>query len=388
MGFLDELPGMPGSRARLQEDLELLMQELDIIFESETLFRKGGLAVRRRALEAAFSEESRRSAELRGFATRKNPEEVVVAMSIHAPGTQQPLMPDVVKAHLDALQGIAYEDDRQVAGLIVHRHAWDHPMLEGHADREPGLPSVYVHVGLREAYTRLYDRMFRKEIWSRGADSAVRPGWRLKDEMARARELAKGQRPGAITDEIRLVQRETLADHDRPGPLTPDQERVERLLRMQPFHAFLRRRLGATIILPLQGQGEGTSEEWAAETDRILQAQWRHRSMVQEPLTTFVALDIAVRGQSVDGKDLDNLARSIIDRFEPIFCAKRGTVVSYRAYRATGVPEGIQVRILSSEQMLRLEIAMGETRGAMVDRLSELEAKARRDTAEPPGPAQ
>jgi hypothetical protein len=65
--------------------------------------------------------------------------------------------------------------------------------------------------------------------------------------------------------------------------------------------------------------------------------------------------------------DIDNLARLIITRFENAYCVRPGTVASYRAYQAVGLPEGVQVRVMSDTRMLGLEIALGETRGHMVD---------------------
>jgi hypothetical protein len=89
--------------------------------------------------------------------------------------------------------------------------------------------------------------------------------------------------------------------------------------------------------------------------------------MTRAPLRSWVALDIAVRGETIDGMDLDNLARLIITRFEKAYCVRPGTVASYRAYQAVGSPEGVQVRVMSDTRMLDMEIALGETRRQMVD---------------------
>ena len=89
--------------------------------------------------------------------------------------------------------------------------------------------------------------------------------------------------------------------------------------------------------------------------------------MARSKLSTFIALDIAVRGESIDGKDLDNLARLIIPRFEEAFCVAPGTVACYRTYQAVGTPIGIQVRMLNDTRMLGLEIELGNTRRRLVD---------------------
>jgi hypothetical protein len=62
-----------------------------------------------------------------------------------------------------------------------------------------------------------------------------------------------------------------------------------------------------------------------------LHGRWRILDvLIGAPL----ALDIAVRGPAA-GKDLDNLARDVVVPFEEVFCAnERGTVASYRVYRA------------------------------------------------------
>jgi hypothetical protein len=65
--------------------------------------------------------------------------------------------------------------------------------------------------------------------------------------------------------------------------------------------------------------------------------------------------------------DLDNLARLVITRFERAYCVRPGTVASCRVYQAVGVPEGVQVRVMTDMKMLDLEIALSGTRGQMVD---------------------
>jgi len=94
-----------------------------------------------------------------------------------------------------------------------------------------------------------------------------------------------------------------------------------------------------------------------------------HRLMPRTPLRGWAALDIGVRGETIHGMDLDNLARLIIRHFETAYCARPGTVASYRTYRGVGSPEGVQVRMMSDPRMLDLEIALGETRSSMVDAL-------------------
>lgn len=369
----------------LRAELDLLAVELSVFFEGDSLLRKGGNKARRQRLQDDFEAEAKRIADLLKFMPLKD--DVAVQMDIHAPGRrQQPLMPDVVKAHLDALEGIAYDDDRRVGHLLVHRRAWDHPMLDslpsapGDNASEVDNPSVFVTVGLLEAYTRLYDRMFRHEIFRRRPHSPLRSEWRMADEVRLG--FKKGQARGdssasfAFDEELRLVGRSMLGDIDRPGPLSVDMRRAFKLFPAHRVQQALRAPLGGTFILPLAGQEPGSSDRWAIDVEAILERHRRHRGMPKASLTSFVALDIAARGESLNGKDLDNLARGVVDRFESVFCTRPGTVSCYRVYRAVGTPRGVQVRVMSDARMLALEIAMTDTRALMVDRLRTLSPDA------------
>lgn len=71
-----------------------------------------------------------------------------------------------------------------------------------------------------------------------------------------------------------------------------------------------------------------------------------------------MALDIAVRGEEVRGKDLDNLAHLLLPPIEEKLCVQRGTVLGYRVYSAVGGPPGIQLRIIDSTRLRELEIAL------------------------------
>lgn len=82
------------------------------------------------------------------------------------------------------------------------------------------------------------------------------------------------------------------------------------------------------FLLKLRGEGQSTGEAWKREVASAL-AEFR-RIRRGWPFTGFVALDVAVRGQSVDGKDLDNLVHGFLVPFEEQLCVARGTVASYR----------------------------------------------------------
>jgi Holliday junction resolvase RusA-like endonuclease len=367
----------------IEHDLDLLASEAIVLVEPERLLRKPNTSKQRArfpAEEQAFKDEARNQMAALGREGFPKPTPVSVQMDIHVPGgRQQPLMPDVVKAYLDALEGIAYDDDRQIEHLVVHRRGIDHPMMDGYepvADVREG--QVYIDVMPVEAYTRLFDRTFRRRIFRGGAHSPFRNEWRFKKEIELAKlktkraSLPNGAHAEATDGLIASYEEERItsgafADIDRPGPLSDGMRRAFRLLPAHALHSKLRGVAGSRLVLPLPGQGEGTSSIWKNEVDRRFERHQRHRLMARSRLRSWVALDVAVRGASIDGKDLDNLARQVITRFEAAYCVRPGTVASYRAYQAVGSPEGVQVRMMSEPRMLGLEIALSETRGQMVE---------------------
>ena len=94
--------------------------------------------------------------------------DVSVILTIFAPRVQSPpALPTSVKAYLDALNGILWRDDRQVAHLTVHRTAADHPHRRRTSLDEFPLPEIidalpWVSVDALPArvYTGQYDRTF------------------------------------------------------------------------------------------------------------------------------------------------------------------------------------------------------------------------------------
>jgi Holliday junction resolvase RusA-like endonuclease len=371
----------PESVAGIERELDLLGSEITIVVEPDKLLRRGAQSRSRRE---AFKEEARKDVELFGRKKFDDPCPVAVALDIHVPEgrRQQPQMSDVVKAYLDALEGIAYDDDRQIEHLVVHRRGTDHPMLSSLEPRDESRNGVVMLViQPLEAYTKLYDRTFRRTIFRRGGHSPFHSAWHARDEMALAkvkveRRLIRDVHDAGPTEAVIASYEEQrltgspLADVDRPGPLSTDMQRAFRVFPAHRVHSALRGVHGSRFMLPLRGDGAGSNSIWDEEVDRVLEGHRRHRLMTRAPLRTFVALDIAVRGKSVHGKDLDNLARLIIPRFENAFCVQRGTVACYRAYQAIGSPSGIQVRILSDVRMLGLEIALGDTRRVLADTVS------------------
>jgi hypothetical protein len=79
-----------------------------------------------------------------------------------------------------------------------------------------------------------------------------------------------------------------------------------------------------------------------------------------------LALDIAVRAPTaLNARDLDNLARDVVVPFEEVFCAnQRGTVASYRVYRAEGAtgPPGVRLLVIGDERLDAFERAVRDAR--------------------------
>jgi Holliday junction resolvase RusA-like endonuclease len=160
----------------MEHDVALLASEVLVLVQPEHLLRKPKNSKQSgtfKEREAAFKEEARR--QLRELRQTKFPEPTPLSLhlDVHVPeGGQQPLMSGVVKAYLDALQGIAYDDDRQIEHLVVHRRGLDHPMMDDFVPDDPGRRTgqVYIAIAPLKAYTRLYDRTFRRLIFARGRD--------------------------------------------------------------------------------------------------------------------------------------------------------------------------------------------------------------------------
>ena len=70
-----------------------------------------------------------------------------------------------------------------------------------------------------------------------------------------------------------------------------------------------------------------------------------------------------------NSKDIDNLAHVVLQAFEELFCGQnRGTVTSYRAYRAEGGEPGVRVIIMAGERLDQLQDAMDATRDYLMSR--------------------
>jgi hypothetical protein len=359
-------------------------QEKRFVFfnESERLLRKGANASARRRLEEAFRKAAEEGASLVGFECLKGP--VSVFLHVHAPRSGQvPQLPPVAKAYLDALEGIAYENDRQVEHLVVFQDALRHPLMseDGEVadggDEEDSRAAVFIEVEPIEDYTARYDSAYRSTLYRRGPTP-----WRQQFGVADWKKLHelrwqhKRSPQAANVELLRQLEEQALrdgflADIDRPGSLPEVTQRIHRFLPLPKLHQFLRGRSGAMLLLPLRGQKRGSGREWDAILNKALENYAQTRAGL--PFLGFVALDIAVRGESLEGKDLDNLAHSILIPLEEKLCVRRGTALGYRVYTAVDEPKGVQVRVIDHSRLLDLKATLHEIElnPPLMDRLEE-----------------
>lgn len=350
--------------------------------ESERLLRKGAKGSAKRRLEEDFRKAAKEEASLFDFKCPEGP--VSVFLHIHAPRSgQAPQLPPVAKAYLDALEGIAYENDRQVEHLVVFQDALRHPLMseDGEAtisEAEDDLgAAVFIEVEPVEDYTARFDSAYRSTLYRRGPTP-----WRQHFGVADWKNLHelrwqyKRSPQETNVELLRQLEEQALrdgflADIDRPGPLPEVTQMIHRFLPLPKLHQFLRGRSGAMLLLPLRGERRGTSGAWASVLDKALENFAQTRAGL--PFRGFVALDIAVRGESLEGKDLDNLAHSILIPLEKILCVRRGTVLGYRVYTATGQPEGVQVRVIDHSRLLDLNATLheNELNPPLMDRLEK-----------------
>ncbi|MFI5003467.1 MAG: RusA family crossover junction endodeoxyribonuclease [Solirubrobacterales bacterium] len=358
------------------EPNEQYLAGIEFVLDGDELLRKKwpGLAAAQKAFREVAAEQMRMS----GQSPFDGSVEIAVQLDFHAPDrNNQPHIRGVVKAYLDALEGVAYERDRQVSCLVVHRRATDHPMLAGAPENRAGQQRAFFYAAVLPVvrYTELYDRAYQS-IWRDRQRSPWWPEWWLREETKlrglRHELKASGVEPNPhLVELVRSMEEQRLrsgflADIDRPGPLPSVINALHRILPLPRLHQYLRKRHGAVMLLPLRGQGRGTNKEWKAAVGQILRDFRREHSGL--PFKGFVALDVAVRGTSRDGKDLDNLVHGFLGPFEEELCAGRGTVVSYRVYEAVGEPRGVQVRVLDDGRLLMLENRLARLRTRYIGR--------------------
>jgi Holliday junction resolvase RusA-like endonuclease len=396
---------------------ELWRRSLRLGFTTAALLRKSDNRRQHARQEALVAEvRAQARAQMREQRRRAFRGDVSVEMTMYAPTVQSPpAAPTSVKAYLDALNGIVWADDRQVSHLTVDRVAADHPWQRraregresqaalGTEERQPWVSLVVLPA---RVYTEHYDRMWRlrDDIVSGRYDHDLDLDdagdfwdyrWNVDDDerldelrSERRDELAGrgiyGVAPDEIIESLRAMREREIEElelklllHERPGfgdrpgppPALADPEVQERvglapidlLEKVDTPSAF-------RVQLPREGTGDG-QPSWRSQVRDAMTAHrerwWMFPEVLEEPL----ALDIAARGMGENGKDIDNLAHTVLAAFEDLFCARmRGTVTAYRAYRTSGGEPGVRVVVMSERRLRQLEAAMDAARDYLMRR--------------------
>jgi hypothetical protein len=333
--------------------------------------------------------------------------EVSVNLTIFASGIREaPSAPKSVKRYLDAMTGLAYRDDRQIAHLAVRRFADDHPYERRVRTAEEGVaatvrkgpseaqPWVAIQVTPLRIYIADYDRAFRlrdgrDREWDRDRDEVA--FWEDEDEFEvdrdQLRELLREREDDAQSrglyagddDEFRQMMqrlRETQIDRlltqqilgrrptawDRPGP-----DPFSYLGELAPGPLAVP---GWRVNLPGEFWLPGPEETgWEDAVRRSMSAHRKRWPVLPSAFDEPLSLDIAAYGATGIHRDLDNLAHPILAAFERLYCADlRGTVTGYRTYRLDNEMTGVRVQVMPGERLQQLEDAMRGARDHVLAR--------------------
>jgi hypothetical protein len=333
--------------------------------------------------------------------------DVAVELSIHVSGQRSvPATPRVVKRYLDAMRGIVYADDRQVAQLIVHRFANDWPGRRARVDSAPATegspPSVSIFVSPVRVSGRDWQRAFRlledggrptRRDWSpfgsddrdlddaiesltqgswgtdgdqrqaeiRGelrADAAGR-GWmqRLPREMADVQRDMLQREAARLMEQLILDQIPTASDHLAATPVRYA-EPLE-ALGVDLDGGSDRWELPGRFWLPLRSD----ETSWPQAVTHAMEQHRREWTVLDRAFDRALALDIGAFGMTQPGRDIDNLAHQVLSEFERIYCAgTRGTVVRYRPYRRPSNQPGIRVLVMARERLMQISTLIEDAR--------------------------
>ena len=386
--------------------------------QTEELLRKPtGRTQRRRQERLLVDAQHQLRSQMAANKRRAFRGDVAVDLSIHASGQRSvPASPRVVKRYLDAMNGIVYADDRQVAHLTVHRFADDWPGLsrwpQGPANENPS-PWVDLFVTPVRVSGCDWDRglaLLEGEQWQlrhrhefsivgnedhdlqHAIEGLVLESWsdededRLREVLEEFREdhagcgplhllptdLAAGLREMAQSEATMLVQKLILdqtpgrADHPGAGLTRRGRRYAELGLDALDLDAGRDRyELPGRFWLPLRSDQPSWPEAVRDAMERHLQ-HWR---VLDRAFDQPLSLDIGAFGLTDSGRDVDNLARVVLTEFEQRFCGEsRGTVVSYRAYRRPAAQPGIRVLVMGQGRMQQISAVVDEARSAVISR--------------------
>jgi len=367
--------------------------------ETPELLRVGANRVQRRRQEELLDEaRGQLRAAMQKQRRRAFRGEVSVEMHIHiAGGGEPPSAPKSVKRYLDALTGIAYADDRQLGHLLVRRFAPDRHRASHKPDRSASVQIVITPLRL---YIADYDRVFARRdglkrdgdvdhevvaffedddpqnfgddelddlLEERREDTRHEGVYSLDHpELASTMRTLRERRIGAL--ESKLILRARPDRDDRPGPdLAARDNELFEAAGMPALEPWTRYELPGTMWLPplllhSRQPGELSWRERAREQLEAHRARWR---ILPDAFDQPLALDIAIHGAQATTHDIDNVAHTVLQAFEELYCAdRRGTVVAYRVYRQASAEAGVRVHLMTDRRLWQLDAAIDEARHA------------------------
>lgn len=380
--------------------------------KTDELLRQGTKRSHRGRQERLLAEAREQlSSQMRDRKRRPFRGEVAVELTIHAFGSGPiPQAPKSVKRYLDAMSGIVYSDDRQVAHLVVHRLADDWPGRSGasrkavRGDAEQHRPTVTINVSPLRIFARDWERAFCgpqgwHDDWLMDDDSLRGESRRRLEDLSEGRWTAN--------DDFRLNELRDEERQDRAGGwldrLPPDlatllrdmrrreMDRLRRKLLLDQlpgaydhplgkepdFNAELARDLGIDAIEESRWNLPGSfwlplghrASDWADAVRLVMQehrAGWR---VLPDAFDNPLALDIAAVGLGSSGKDIDNLGHVVLAEFERLYCGDhRGTVVMYRIYRKPSSSPGVRVQVMTRERLSNVFELVEDARSSVIER--------------------
>ena len=170
--------------------------------------------------------------------------------------------------------------------------------------------------------------------------------------------------------ESNLIFRARPDRYDRPGPdLAARDNELFEAAGMPALDPWTRYELPGTMWLPplllhSRQSGEPRWSELAREQLEAHRASWR---ILPDAFDQPLALDIAIHGAETTTHDIDNVAHTVLQAFEELYCAdRRGTVVAYRVYRQASAEVGVRVHLMTDRRLWQLDAAIDEARHAVL----------------------
>jgi hypothetical protein len=329
---------------------------------------------RRKKRESDLKEVMRGEVDERGRRPFRAPVSVSITLFGH-----RTKAPTSVKAYLDCMEKIFYADDRAVHHLYIRafrlrdRDAEERTNIEIEPLRMyvRNFDYAYLHSGggfgkerdldlqgefEQDELDELEREVGIEQRMGRGildeVDSGLADRWRL-ERSERIRQL-RFRTLVSRTLVSRTLVSSHLYPHDRPGPhaliTSGDNGDVD--------PGWSDKELPRSIWLPLDG-GSAWQERVKAEISAHA-ARWQ---VDRFPIDFSLGLDLAVQGDRLGGKDLDNLAHIVTTSFRRVLgMSDEDAVSNYRVYLSPGVRPGVRVRVVDARLLEAVHAEVFESR--------------------------